>query len=91
MIVMKITGLLPESMLQTTILMALMPLMLQPTTMVQAEVLVGLEEVEVALEEVWMAEAEVPEAGVQAEAEVLAEEAEALLELKDPILYQFKQ
>ena len=49
-----------------------MLLMLQPTTMMQAEVLVGLEEVEVALEEV-----EAMEVGeAEQEAEVQAEAAE---------------
>ena len=82
MIVMKITGLLPESMLQPTTLMLLM---LQPTTMIQAEVLVGLEEVEVGLEEAGGAEA--------AEAAEEAEEAEVqgeLLELKQPIQFRSK-
>ena len=65
-------------------LMLLMPLMPQPTTMIQAEVLVALEEVEVGLEEAGVAEA-------GEEVEVLAEEAEAPLELKEPIQCQCKQ
>ena len=75
MIVMKTTGLQTESMPQPTMLMALM---LQPTTMMQAEVLVGLEEVEVALEEVEEMEA----AEAEEQAEVQAEAAEPTLAMQ---------